>query len=50
MLVSGPVGTSVTGPPAARTVSAMKSTACCSTGFPLGAGRDGPSIPLSPWT
>ena len=50
MFVSGPVGTSVIGSSEARIVSAMKSTACRGSGSVVGAGSDGPSIPLSPWT
>ena len=50
MFVSGPVGTSVTGSSEARTMSAMKSTACRESGFVVGAGNAGPSIPLLPCT
>src|SRR4051812_1137676 len=50
MFVSGPVGTTVIGADAARSRSARKSTAWVPTGAPTGAGRSGPSSPLSPCT
>ena len=44
MLVSGPTGTRTT-PSFSSTVFAMKSIACPSAGFVVGAGRSGPVEP-----
>ena len=50
MLVSGPVGTSVTGCGLAAIVRSRKSTACSPSGSCRAGGSVGPSRPLSPWT
>src|ERR687892_1181023 len=50
MLVSGPVGQSMT-VPAGRTrrISMIASTACAGAGGMRGSGRSAPSSPVSPW-
>ena len=51
MLVIGPSAQSVTVPAGSRrSVSTMKSTACCDPASIRGAGRSGPFRPVSPWT
>ena len=48
ILLSGPIGAMVTLPEGSfRTVSMMKSTACCSCRGVCGGGRSGPSSPVS---
>ena len=51
MFVSGPSVQSVTVPAGSRrSVSTMKSTACCSSSFIAGSCSSGPSRPVLPWT
>src|SRR5689334_6387929 len=50
MLVSGPVGTSVTGVAFASRAWAIQSIACVGSGSRAGGGRSGPSRPVSPCT
>ena len=50
MLVSGPVGISVTGPGAASSVARRNASAPSGRTSERGSGRSAPSSPLSPWT
>ena len=49
-LVSGPVGTSVTGSALSESTLAISSTALISSGSKAGSGRSGPSSPDLPCT
>jgi hypothetical protein len=50
ILVSGPVGISVTGAGAAASVARRNSRAPSGRGDETGSGRSAPSRPLTPWT